>query len=80
MKPTPLLVTREEKKGGPATAPYRITLGYNRDTAAPWVTHCRNEQTDGLFWGHYFESFEAAIKDYLKRCREAGISPEPFVE
>ena len=42
-----------------------------------WVTRLENMQTGGEFWGHYFEDYEIALRDFESRCLKLGVSPIP---
>lgn len=74
---TPILRSKgkEISAGG---APSRIVLTkMPEEDTANWVTHQTNEQSGGAFLGHYKAKLENAIKDYIERCGELGIDPEP---
>ena len=63
-------------QGDDATVPHRIVL-HKLYGGKEWSTHMQNVNDGSFHYGHYFhEDFDAALEDFIKRCREH--KPEPL--
>lgn len=58
------------------TAPLRVVLTPSH-RRGEWVTHLENQQVGGKFYGHYFDDYDEAVKDFKARCLKLRVSTEP---
>ena len=55
-----------------------VALRHQPGSYQPWVTHrCNSSEAiesgkyaPGFYWGHYYDEVEAAISDFLRRCKD----------
>lgn len=63
------------------TVSFQLVLAYlPRNEITPWATWSRNTDDGSTYWGHYFDSPDDAIDDYLDRCEQEGLDPGKFEE
>lgn len=59
----------------PATQIFRVVLSPSH-RPGEYVTHCQNQSDMSRYWGHYFDSFESAMADFLTRSKHYGLKVE----
>lgn len=70
-EPNVVLVSPTEP-GDQMTAPCRVVLHHSL-RQDEWVTHVQNMQNRGMNWGHYFNSWEEALRNFKLRCQKYGV-------